>query len=219
MGEKIVSDTANLTAVVGGGAKNEIDTDEGKNNHKTANPKKGIDVSKDDIPQLLSANDLQRLAASQPKSLQPPVLTRRGTVLDETIEKLKKRVVAPDLSLLGDGATERQGCSTEIDNDPCQTSKYISTSDNASSCHGDKYDDKDLHSETSSLSRNSSSLSQSTSSRSSSPAFDLVRNFKQNNKNVHDGRETSEKGKPLIQGVLKKVYSLKKYHKVGRARD
>ncbi|XP_028404794.1 uncharacterized protein LOC114527359 [Dendronephthya gigantea] len=199
--DKTIPETASLTAAVEGEAKDEIDTDDRKNNYEEANPKEGIaGDAKDDIPQLLSANDLQRLAASQPKSLQPPVLTRRGTVLDETIEKLKKRVVAPDSSLLGDVATDKQSCSSEIDNDPSQTAKYISTSDNASSCHGDKDDDKDLHSETSSPSRNSSSLSQSTSSRSSSPAFDLVRRFKKNNKSDHDGRITSEKEGESTQG-------------------
>ncbi|CAB4004255.1 histone-lysine N-methyltransferase SETDB1 isoform X3, partial [Paramuricea clavata] len=140
-----------------------------------ANPKGDIVGStKDDVPQLLSADDLQRLAASQPKSLQPPVLTRRGTVLDETIEKLKKRVVSPDVSLLKlHDNTENKQSSGEITNDICETSKDICTIDKKSSSHGDK-DDSNDRSETSSPSRNSSSLSQSTSSRSSSPAITAI---------------------------------------------
>jgi hypothetical protein len=140
-----------------------------------ANPKGDIVGStKDDVPQLLSADDLQRLAASQPKSLQPPVLTRRGTVLDETIEKLKKRVVSPDVSLLKlHDNTENKQSSGEITNDICETSKDICTIDKKSSSHGDK-DDSNDRSETSSPSRNSSSLSQSASSRSSSPAISAI---------------------------------------------
>lgn len=57
-------------------------------------------VGKEDVPELLSADDLKRLAANQPKSMEPPVLLKVGenrrTVLDETIEKLKKRVVTSD---------------------------------------------------------------------------------------------------------------------------
>ena len=145
-------------------------------------PKEDISDDKDDIPQLVSADDLQRLAATQPKSLQPPVLTRRGTVLDETIEKLKKRVVNTDLTL-------EELTVGEPKSETSQTFKDIAIGGKKSSCHSDKDEDNEL-SGTSSPSRNSSSFSQSASSRSSSPAIELINRFKKN----LEGKKSSEKG-------------------------
>jgi hypothetical protein len=144
---------------------------------------------------LLSADDLQRLAASQPKSLQPPVLTRRATVLDETIEKLKKRVVSPDLSLLETQNTtaKEQSCLNELKtDDTCEESKDIAVSDKKTIFHGVRDDSID-RSETSSPSRNSSSVSQSTSSRSSSPAVDVVNRYKEEQK----AKRSAEKGRSI----------------------
>ena len=192
MEEKGISETPtqNLPAQEDGSNLNEAQTK--MEQEETKSKEETVD-SKDDAPQLLSADDLQRLAANQPKSLQPPVLTRRGTVLDETIEKLKKRVVSPDLSLLQlhDTTAKTQSCFDQPKTDEtCQESKDIRTSDKKSIFHGVKEDSID-HSETSSPSRNSSSLSQSASSRSSSPTVDSVNRFKKDQK----GKRSSEKGK------------------------
>ncbi len=191
--DKEISETPTKISLVEKDEK-EVSKTDSKIEQKETKPKEEDVDSKDDVPQLLSADDLQRLAASQPKSLQPPVLTRRGTVLDETIEKLKKRVVSPDISLLQlhDITPNKQSDFDEIKNDLSQDSKDSSTSDKKSSCHGDKDDNND-RSETSSPSRNSSSLSQSTSSRSSSPAIDLTNRFKKS----QEAKRSSEKGRSL----------------------
>lgn len=164
-------------------------------------PKENIVDPKDDVPQLLSADDLQRLAANQPKSLQPPVLIRRGTVLDETIEKLKKRVVSPDVSLLNlrDVPANKESGFVEMKSDDVsQEAKDPCTSDKKDDYYGDKQDDNE-RSESSSPSRNSSSLSQSTSSRSSSPAVELINRFKESKKKSEQGEKSSEKGEHIIQ--------------------
>ena len=164
-------------------------------------PKEDIVDPKDDVPQLLSADDLQRLAANQPKSLQPPVLIRRGTVLDETIEKLKKRVVSPDVSLLNlrDAPADKESGFVEMKSDDVgQEAKDPCTSDKKDDYYGDKHDDIE-RSESSSPSRNSSSLSQSTSSRSSSPAVELINRFKESKKKSEQGEKSFEKGERIIQ--------------------
>lgn len=160
-----------------------------------------IEVAKERAPELLSADDLKRLAASQPKSIEPPVLskageTRRGTVLDETIEKLKKRVnpfetlVLPKDVLASGLELREEGCLVgehEIDTSPEFISlakltaaepsgsticTNLSTSEKTFENEQDMADDDkcSLRSEGSLLSRRSSSVSQSTSSRVSSPA-------------------------------------------------
>ena len=164
-------------------------------------PKEDIVDPKDDVPQLLAADDLQRLAANQPKSLQPPVLIRRGTVLDETIEKLKKRVVSPDVSLLNlrDAPADKEsGFGGMKSDDVGQEAKDPCTSDKKDDYYGDKHDDIE-RSESSSPSRNSSSLSQSTSSRSSSPAVELINRFKESKKKSEQGEKSFEKGEHIIQ--------------------
>ena len=174
-------------------------------NNKDIPALEDIEVARELAPELLSADDLKRLAASQPKSIEPPVLskageTRRGTVLDETIEKLKKRVNPFETLLLKDvpertvsietGLVLREGRLVgehEIDTSPeiiprakltgdelggSKICENLNTSEKTFENEHDMADDDkcSLQSEGSLLSRNSSSVSQSTSSRVSSPA-------------------------------------------------
>ena len=198
MEAKQPSETPRKSSVVGEDVK-EQDKVRSEVDQEQVNTKEDIVDPKDDVPQLLSADDLQRLAANQPKSLQPPVLIRRGTVLDETIEKLKKRVVSPDVSLLNlhEMPADKQSCFGELKSDVSEEAKDPCTSDKKDSCYGDKQDDND-RSESSSPSRNSSSLSQSTSSRSSSPAVELINRFKESNKKSEQGEKSSEKGEYIV---------------------
>lgn len=124
--------------------------------HDSASKEDSTECANTNVPKLLSANDLQRLAAYQPKSLEPPVLTKRGTVLQETIEKLKMRV-EPKEPLL-------------------ERSEFVADSEDA--YYVDKVKDNDESESTTSC--NSSSRTQSASSRSSSPSFELTRTMKSN---------------------------------------
>ncbi|XP_046862056.1 histone-lysine N-methyltransferase SETDB1-like [Xenia sp. Carnegie-2017] len=124
--------------------------------YDSASKEASTECANTNVPKLLSANDLQRLAAYQPKSLEPPVLTKRGTVLQETIEKLKMRV-EPKEPLL-------------------ERSEFVADSEDA--YYVDKVKDNDESESTTSC--NSSSRTQSASSRSSSPSFELTSTIKSN---------------------------------------
>ena len=88
-------------------------------------------VDKEDVPELLSAEDLKRLAASQPKSDEPPVLLkagetcRRDTVLKETIEKLKKRVETLESNLPNGRSSKSSAMDIDVSTSCQQQSSYI----------------------------------------------------------------------------------------------
>lgn len=208
--DKQTSETPGKSSLVRDDVKEQVKT-RSEIDQEQINSKEDIIDPKDDVPQLLSADDLQRLAANQPKSLQPPVLIRRGTVLDETIEKLKKRVESPDLALLNlpEMPANKQSCFGEMKSDSSQEVKDPCTSDKKGSCYGDQQEDND-RSESSSPSRNSSLLSQSTSSRSSSPAVELINRFKESNMNSEQREKSSEKGEYIVHFDLCGGYNPKR---------